>query len=128
VASAAVRRGAAGRRGRAAREQRGTPEQKVKGWKEWFEPEGGKTIDEVSKVESFTIGAAKVTYLDVHGTYLNLPRPLAPKSEAKPLPHYRMLAVYLETPGDKIFIRLIGPEKTVAQRKAAFDTWLKALK
>src|SRR5436305_1765862 len=24
-------------------EQRGTPEQKVKGWQEWFEPEGGKT-------------------------------------------------------------------------------------
>ncbi len=109
-------------------EQRGTSEQKVQGWKDWFEPPAGKTLDEVSKVESFMVGAAKVTYLDVSGTYLNLPRPLAPKSQAKPLPHYRMLAVYLETKGDKFFIRLIGPEKTVAQQKAAFDAWLKALK
>ena len=35
-------------------------------------------VDEVAKVEKFKIGAVKVAYLDIHGTYLKLSRPLAP--------------------------------------------------
>ena len=33
--------------------------------------------EEAPKVESWQIGTAKATYLDIRGTYLQLPRPLA---------------------------------------------------
>jgi hypothetical protein len=108
--------------------QRGTPAQNLKRWQDMFEPPAGKTIEEASRVENFKIGAVKVAYLDVHGTYLKLSRPLAPKNTAVPLPNYRMLAVFFETPEGSHFIRMIGPAATVEQHKKGFDGWLKAFK
>lgn len=107
---------------------RGTPEDNVKRWKKMFEPPDGKTIDEVSKIEKLKVGKAAVTVLDIQGTYLYKERPQAPDSTAIPKPNYRMVAVIFETKEGSHFIRLIGPEKTVAQHKKGFDEWLKAFK
>jgi hypothetical protein len=109
-------------------EQRGTPEQSVERWKELFELPADLPKEEAPKVDTFKIGKVKATYLDIRGTYYDLPRPLAPKTQAKLRQNYRMLAVFLETGGDKFFIRMIGPAKTVAQYKPGFDAWLKGLK
>jgi hypothetical protein len=109
-------------------DQRGPAAQALKRWQDLFEPPAGKTIEEASRVENFKLGAVKVAYLDVHGTYLKLSRPLAPKNTAVPLPNYRMLAVFFETPEGAHFIRLVGPAATVEQHKKGFDGWLKAFK
>ena len=106
----------------------GTPEQNVKRWKDMFVPPDGKTLDDVSRVDMLKVGAVRVTYLDVHGTYLYTDRPFAPRSSAKPLPGYRMLAVMFQTPDGSHLIRLIGPASTVAAHKQAFDRWLKNFK
>ena len=41
---------------------------------------------------------------------------------------YRMLAAVLETPKGNYYIRLVGPEKTVAAAKKDYVAWLKAFK
>ncbi len=106
----------------------GTPEQNVNRWKDMFVPPDGKTLDDVSRVDRLKVGSVRVTYLDVHGTYLSTDRPFAPKSTAKPLPGYRMLAVMFQTPDGSHLIRLLGPAPTVAMHKQAFDAWVKNFK
>jgi hypothetical protein len=103
-------------------------EEAIKRWQDMFLPPEGEKIEDVSKIEKFMVGKVKVTYLDLHGTYIKLPRPLAPKKDGKPLPGYRMLAVFFDGPGGAHTIRLIGPETTVEEHKAAFDKWLKNFK
>ena len=90
-----------------------------------FAPPDGKTLDDVSHVDRLKVGPARMTYLDVQGTYLYTDRPFAPKSTAKPLPGYRMLAVMVQTPGGSYLLRVVGPEATVTAHKPAFDAWLK---
>src|SRR5262245_42956008 len=106
----------------------GSYEENIKRWKERFEPPAGQKLDDVSRVETFKVGKAKVTALDVHGTYDGKDRPFAPKSSAKPQPGYRMLAVIFETDEGSHFIRLIGPARTVELHKKGFDEWLRAFK
>jgi hypothetical protein len=106
----------------------GNPEQNVQRWKDMFVAPDGKTLDEVARVDKLKIGPVRVTYLDVQGTYLYTDRPMAPRSTAKPLPGYRMLAVMLQSAEGASLIRLVGPAATVAAHKAAFDAWLKNFK
>lgn len=97
-------------------------------WKEMFQPPEGKTLDDISRVEKFAVGPIQVVYLDVQGTYLHKHRPLAPKSEAKPLPGYRMISVLFTTPENAHLIRLVGPTRTIEGQKKPFDAWLKSFK
>ncbi len=95
-------------------------------WKGQFQPPEGKKIDDVAKVEDFKVGNVPVTYLDVQGTYLFKARPMDTRVE--PRPDQRMLAVVFESPKGPYYIKLVGPEKTVAQHKKGFDEWLKNFK
>jgi hypothetical protein len=106
----------------------GTPEENVPRWKDMFTPPAGKTLDDVARVDKLNVGPARLTYLDVHGTYLSTDRPLAAKSTAKPLPGYRMFAVMVQTADGAYLIRVVGPADTLARHKPAFDAWLKSFK
>jgi hypothetical protein len=97
-------------------------------WQELFEPPSGKTLEEVTRVNKAKAGKADLTFLDVHGTYLDLPRPLAPKNQAKRRPDYRMVAVFFDTPEGAHLIRLIGPERTVEEHRKGFEDWVKGFK
>lgn len=97
-------------------------------WKGMFQPPAGKTIDDVAKVDEMTVSAAKVTYLDVSGTYLHRTQPNNPSSPTEQRTGHRMLAVAFESPKGPYYLRLVGPEKTVAQHKQGFDAWLKNFK
>jgi hypothetical protein len=88
-------------------------------WRGMFE--NGK-----DKVEEFKVGDVKCTYLDLSGTYLYKPSPMAPRAE--PRPNHRMIAVVFESPKGPYFIRFVGPEKTITENKKAFDEWLKNFK
>jgi hypothetical protein len=107
--------------------QGGDVDQNIKRWKGMFEPPAGKTIDEVSKVETLKLPHTKATMLDVRGTYLHKARPMDPGPGEK-RPNQRMLAVFFETPKGPYYIRFVGPEKTVSQNKKDFDGWLKSFK
>jgi len=106
----------------------GDAESNVARWKTLFEPPAGKTIDQVSKVETFKVGAVKVTTFDVTGTFLFRARPMDPPQSAEKRPGHRMIGVVFESPKGPYFMRLVGPEKTVTHYKPGFDTWLKAFK
>ncbi len=106
----------------------GSADANVRRWKGLFQPPEGKTIDEVAKTHTLKLAEGKVkgTYLDIHGTYHTPVFGPGQKSEA--LPHTRMLAVVFETDNGPYYIRLVGPEKTVAAHKKEFDHWLHAFK
>lgn len=104
----------------------GGVEANISRWKGMFEPPPGKTIDDVAKREEFKVGNVKVTYLDISGTYLFRPFPMAPRAE--PRPNHRMIGVIFESPKGPYFFRLVGPEKTVTYHKKAFDEWLRNFK
>jgi hypothetical protein len=106
----------------------GTPEKNIQRWKEMFVPPENKSIEDVSRVDTFKVGTAKVIYLDVSGTYLYKDRPFAPDSKAVPRPGYRMFSVIFDTGDGSHLVRLVGPEQTLKQHKKAFDDWLKSFR
>jgi hypothetical protein len=104
----------------------GTAADNIQRWKGMFQPPQGKSIDDAARVEEFKVGNVKVTYLDIQGTYLFKAKPIDTKAE--PRANHRMLAIIFESPKGPYFIRLVGPEKTVAHHKKGFDEWLRNFK
>lgn len=104
----------------------GSVKDNMKRWKDMFQPPAGKSIDDATKVEEFKVGAVPVTYVDINGTYLFKVSPMAEKAE--PRPKHRMLVVFFDSDKGPYFIRLVGPEKTIAQHKKGFDEWIKGFK
>jgi hypothetical protein len=107
--------------------QGGSSQANIDRWKQQFQPPAGKTVDDVAKVTSTKIGAAKATTLDISGTYLFKANPMAP-GPAEPRPEHRMLAVDLETPKGNYYVKLVGPAATVEQNRKGFEGWLKGFK
>jgi hypothetical protein len=109
--------------------QGGDAEANVARWKTLFEPPAGKSIDEVTKVTTYKVGPVKVTHVDItSGTYLFKARPVDPALPGERRPGHRMFGVVWESKNGPYFMRLVGPEKTVAHYKPGFDAWLKAFK
>jgi hypothetical protein len=100
----------------------------VSRWKGMIQPPAGKNIDDIAKVNEFTVGQAKVTYLDASGTYLHRAQPNNPNSPTEQRPNHRLIAVAFESPKGPYYIRFVGPEKTVTHYKQGFDAWLKNFK
>jgi hypothetical protein len=106
----------------------GSVNDNIKRWKGMFQPPEGKSIDDVSKVEKFKVGAVELTYLDVQGTYLSKFPPFDPNAKVTKKDNYRRLGVVFASENGPYFITLTGPGRTVEANKKAFDDWLKAFK
>ena len=76
--------------------------------------------------EDQQVNGMAVTLLDVSGTYLFKPFPMAPR--ATPMPGYRMLAAIVQGPDAPIFFKLTAPAKTVAAAEAEFRKIIASLK
>ncbi len=76
--------------------------------------------------EDQQVNGMAVTLLDVSGTYLFKPFPMAPK--ATPMAGYRMLAAIVQGPDAPIFFKLTAPAKTVAAAEAEFRKIIASLK
>jgi hypothetical protein len=96
-------------------------------WKKRMIPPKGKSIDEVSKVEKFKVGAVEVTYLDVSGTYKDVP-PTKPNADPVYRENYRFFGIYFNHDNGPHFITVAGPAATLEKQKKAFDGWLKNFK
>ena len=72
------------------------------------------------------IRGLRVTTLDVSGTYLFKPFPMAPR--ATPLPGYRMLAAIVQGPDAPIFFKLTAPAKTVSAAAPEFRKLIASLR
>jgi hypothetical protein len=106
----------------------GGVDENIRRWKGFFQPPEGKTLDEVSKVEKFKVGAVPVTYLDVRGTFLSKTPPFDPNAKTVRKPDFRRFGVIFESKDGPYFITLTGPAKTLEKQKPAFDGWLKGFK
>ena len=90
---------------------------------QFAQPDGSKTADR-AKHRVKDVAGAKVHLLDVSGTYV-----APPFSGGGKFPDYRMLAAIVVTPKHgSWYVRLYGPEKTIAQQVADFDKMMDGLK
>lgn len=103
----------------------GGVEANIDRWYQQFtQPDGGST-KERAKVDKKTIAGQEVTCVDIAGTFMDRPGPQAPGVERK---NYRMLGAIIQTKqAGNYFIKFYGPERTVAENKAAFDKMLDSL-
>jgi hypothetical protein len=107
--------------------QGGSVEDNLARWKKQFEAPAGKTVDQIAKTEKLKLASTSATLLDISGTYLFKARPMDP-GPGEPRPGHRMLAAVLETPKGSYYLRLVGPEKTVADARKDYVRWLKSFK
>ncbi len=95
-------------------------------WYQQFSQPDGASTKERAKVEKREIAGQSVTVVDLSGTYMDRPGPMAPGVER---PHYRMLGAIIETKQNgNHFIKFYGPEKTVAANADAFKQMVDSLR
>jgi hypothetical protein len=97
-------------------------------YKEMFVPPEGMTVDDIAKTAEIKVGKAKVSILDVEGTWLYKEAPFDPKSKQETRPDSRVIFVIFNTDDGNYLIRLGGPNPTVKQHAKAFYDWIKAFK
>jgi hypothetical protein len=95
-------------------------------WIGQFLQADGKPSKSAAKIAKKTIHGLQVTAVDVSGAYTGMGGPLA-QSNAPAVPGYRMLGAIVEGPEGSIFIKFVGPAKTVAANQTAFDKTLGSL-
>jgi hypothetical protein len=79
---------------------------------------------DTSKKENLEVNGLKVTTVDVAGTYVAETAPGSGTFLNKP--GYRLRAAVVETPNGSYYVKLVGPEKTVAQWNESFLSYLKS--
>ena len=86
----------------------------------------GRPSKDVAKTSTMTAHDLKITIVDVTGTYVAETTPGSADHFNKP--GFRQCAAVVETPGGPYFVKLTGPEKTVAKWHDSFTSFLKSLK
>jgi len=84
----------------------------------------GSSSRDKAKTETLTVNGMKTTLLDVSGTYAG--GGMGGDSSGGNKPNFRMRAGVVETPKGGYFIKLVGPEKTVAKWDDAFMSFVKS--
>lgn len=102
--------------------QGGSVEANVSRWVGQFLQADGKPSQAAAKIEKHAIHGLQVTTVDVAGAYTGMGGPTAQPGPA--VPGYRMLGAIVEGPQGSIFIKFVGPAKTVAANRIAFDKML----
>lgn len=104
----------------------GSIEANVKRWIGQFRsPEGGPA-DSLAQRARADINGIAVTTLNVTGTYLFKPFPMAQR--AIPKLRHRMFAAIVSAPEGAVFFKLTAPEKTATAAEADFRHMLQSLK
>lgn len=95
-------------------------------WYQQFTQPDGSSTKERAKLEKKEIAGQAVTVVDISGTYMDRPGPMAPGVER---PNYRMLGAIIETKQNgSHFIKFYGPEKTVTANVDAFNKLIDSLR
>jgi|SRR5215471_11106100 len=102
--------------------QGGSVNANLERWTGQMQTADGKPL--TGKTERMTVNGLKVTLLDVSGTYAGSDMGGGGATQSKP--NYRMRAGVIETPGGAYFIKLVGPEKTVAHWEQSFQDFVKS--
>ena len=87
------------------------------------QPDGSAGKDK-AKTDSLTVNGLKISTVDLTGTYT---AEMAPGSnERHNDPNYRLRAAVIETPKGSYYLKLVGPQKTVARWEQALEKFLKS--
>ena len=107
--------------------QGGGVDANVRRWLGQFvQPDGSPVTPDSAERSETQVSGMQVTLLDVSGTYLFKPFPMAPR--ATPLEGYRMLAAIVQGPDAPIFFKLTAPAKTAAGAEAEFRRIIQSLR
>jgi hypothetical protein len=108
----------------------GSLEDNVKRWIGMVRQPDGSDTAKVVKRDMVTRQGLRITTVDIPGTYMERPFPMA--QEATPRPNYRMLAAVIETTTEgsdgPYYVRLVGPKKSIDAAKAGWDSFIASLK
>jgi len=77
-----------------------------------------------AREDKLEVNGLKVTTVDVAGTYVAETAPGSGTFHNKP--GYRLRGAVVETPNGSYFVKLVGPEKTVAQWNESFLSYVKS--
>lgn len=97
----------------------GSVEQNTARWIGQFRGTAGGAAREKAAIDELEADGAKITVVDVSGTYLDMPRgPFGPSEEHE---GYRLVGAIFELPDNGLyFAKLIGPAAVVGPAKEAF--------
>jgi hypothetical protein len=100
----------------------GSVDANMQRWIGQMQQADGKPSAAVARKESRTVNGLTVSLVDVSGTYTAEMAPGSATHQNKP--RFRMRAGVVETARGPYFIKLTGPEKTVAKWDAAFNQFV----
>jgi len=103
--------------------QGGSTAANVERWVGQMKQADGNAVKD-AKQEQFETNGLKVTTVDVSGTYVAETAPGSGTFHNNA--GYRLRAAVVETPNGSYFVKLVGPEKTVAQWNESFQSYLKS--
>jgi hypothetical protein len=105
--------------------QGGSVDANIHRWLAQIETPSGAAA-KTAKTETRTVNGLAVSLVDASGTYV---AEMSPGSrEHHNQPHFRLRAGVVQTPKGPYFIKLTGPQKTVAKWEAAFDQFVSSLR
>ena len=106
--------------------QGGGVDANVQRWIGQFEAPAGGSADKLAKRSEKSVNGLEVTLLDLSGTYLFKPFPMAPQATKKP--GYRMIAAIVQGKDAPVFFKLTAPAKTAVQAEADFNKMIESLR
>lgn len=106
--------------------QGGSADANLQRWMTQMKQPDGRPSREVARTSTLVNNDLKITLLDLTGTYVA--EMTAGSAERYDKPHFRMKAAVVETPGGPYFVKVTGPEKTVARWNDSFTAFLKSLR
>jgi hypothetical protein len=104
--------------------QGGSAQANLDRWIGQMQQPGGGSSKDKARTEKMTVNGLEVMLLDVSGTYTAEMTPGSGNQQNKP--DSRMRAAVIETPKGAYFVKLVGPEKTVARWDADFLSFIKS--
>jgi hypothetical protein len=101
----------------------GSVEANIERWKNQMHAADGKTG--AATVATRNVRGIKMTTIDASGAYSGMGGPMATIMGAQKIaPGYRLLGAIVEGPGGNVFLKLVGPAKTIATNQKAFEQLL----
>lgn len=104
--------------------QGGSTAANIERWVSQIKQEDGSASKDKAKEEQLEANGLKVATVDISGTYVAETAPGSGTLHNKP--GYRLRAAVVETPKGSYFVKLVGPEKTVAQWNESFVSYLRS--
>lgn len=104
--------------------QGGSVDANLDRWIGQMQSPDGRPSKANAKTETTSVNGMKVTLLDVAGAYAGGDMGGGGAGQSKP--NFRMRAGVIETPKGAYFIKLVGPEKTVARWDQAFQEFVRS--